>query len=223
MSRLKAALVLAVLGLLTALDCRAQQLLCPPTICSFQPWGTSTKRLEVAGIGLKIPDRLVNVTLDNFLADGDNTAVYSTANKYGAGNTWAGVFETEDVSGKGAAIGVEIDLMSRGDQGVEPWGRYGLMVALGVNQGLQVPTRIGYGIAVLPFWRDREQVSVNYGVVVGLHCAIACLAVQGGERIALEPSGEVAVKFDPEKRVIGFWLGDDLLWGVNVDTKAISN
>lgn len=177
--------------------------------------------IQFRGIGLQIPgtdSRLVNVTLDNATDSGDNTALYATANKWRKGATFAGVFETEDVTGQGTAVGLEVDLLSRGNQGVDPWLRVGQMIVLGVNQGLQIPTTIGYGLSILPYYRDRDYVRANFGVYVGIRCVYACLAVMGGEKIAFEESGQVAAKFDPQKRIVGFWIGEKLLWGVNVDS-----
>lgn len=161
--------------------------------------------------------RAFNVTAQQHMRDDTVSAIYGTTNKYNDGPAFGGVFEVEDTTGRGPLWGVEIDTMSIGPDHPENGGkglRRGLGVVVGVNQGRQVPTVIGYGIALLPFYRDRDWVSVNFGLHIGVHSNVAAIAIPAGDRIALEESGMIAFRYNPAtlnvelmngQRVVGAW------------------
>lgn len=160
--------------------------------------------------------RTANVTADTFLAKGSSVAGYFTANKFGTGAGFGLVAEVEDVTGVGPLWGMEIDAFSIGEHYPDTWLRRGLGVVIGVNQGRKVPTAIGWGIQVLPFYRDRGYVSVNYGVSVDVPAKIAAISVMAGERVCLESSGRVCLRFNPTSNAVEIVDGERVLasWSV---------
>jgi hypothetical protein len=186
---------------------------------SHEGWtlGTQGSRFARAFLGGDAHDslaRILDVKMDDYgPAGSENVAGHFQANKYGKGATWGLLSEVEDPTGAGYLWGAEIDLLSRGDG--DAWLRRGLGIVLGVNQGVGTAT-IGYGIDILPFWRDRGRVDVMYGIHVGVPARVAAIAVQAGQRVALEESGRIAIRFNPNTNAVEIVNGERVLtsWGV---------
>lgn len=166
-----------------------------------------------------IPDaedvRATNVTADTYMPSGSAVAGYFTANKYAAGAAFGMVAEVQDVLGVGPMWGMEIDAFIIGDHYPDTWLRRGLGVVIGVNQGRHVPTTIGWGVQVLPFYRDRGYVSVNYGISVDVPANIAAISVMAGEKVCLESSGRVCLRFNPTRNAVEIINGERVLWSVS--------
>lgn len=158
--------------------------------------------------------RVVNVTADAFQGSGSSVAGYFTGNKFGKGAAFGLVAEVQDVLGVGPLWGLEVDAFSIGSTYPDTWLRRGLGVVVGVNQGRRVPTVIGWGIQVLPFYRDRENVRVNYGLDIAVPANIAAISVMAGERVCLESSGRVCVRFNPAANAVEIVNGERVLWSV---------
>lgn len=185
--------------------------------CSAQFASSEVRETFRGFIAADTDARAVNVVADTFMAEGTAVAGYFTTNRYSTGPAFGLLAEVQDVTGRGELWAMEIDAFSRGPDGTPGSGlRRGLGVVLGVNQGKGEAT-IGYGIDVLCFFRDCGRVRVHYGLHIGVPADVAAIAVQAGERVALEESGRIAIRFNPKTNAVEIVNGEAVLasWRVN--------
>jgi hypothetical protein len=125
---------------------------------------------------------------------GYNVSSYSQAHKTGLGQTWAGVMELQDATGRGGFYALEIDALTTG------------------------PSPVDYGVMIAPTGLKDEHSDVNFGMMVWAQCRYACYAMRAGNKIAYEESAAIASKFDPDTGRWGLYNGDRPLFEVDVAT-----
>jgi hypothetical protein len=122
--------------------------------------------------------------------------LYTKADRYGGAAAWGACIEAQDVSGRGALWGCEVDVMTGPDRGER--NRWGLGVVLGRRGNTGPAAYVDRAIAVVPFGWAPGTVECGVGVSVEVPARNAAIAVLPGERIALDGErGEVTLRFDP--------------------------
>ena len=185
-----------------------------PLDCST---GICTQRLtkETVPAGT-IPFHWTTLTqLFNKTDDGENVATYSQAWKQAFGPTWSTVGETRCIYPRGGCHGAEFDLVVDGPLLPGDW-RLGMSIVIWKMPGSTgVPTASNalYIAGGVPY---REEVRVDSGVNVDMHCNIACLRVRSGEKVGLSDDGLVAFRFNPVTHMVELLYGEQVLWSVPV-------
>jgi hypothetical protein len=178
------------------------------------PGASQFRGLRIAGDDRDGGDsRSLDVRIDNRATDpagAGSVTAYFTHNRWSFGPGFALVAEIQDVLGVGPIWAEEIDVFSAGagitDDTMQRRG-LGIVIGRSVAGGLR-DTTIGYGIDILPFYRDRDHVDVGYGLNVGVHCRIACIAVPVGEKISLSGDGVISLRYNSQTGRIEFLRGD---------------
>ncbi|MEO8345569.1 MAG: hypothetical protein ABI607_07740 [Betaproteobacteria bacterium] len=165
-----------------------------------------------------------NLTILNNRAEfGENVANYAQANKNGRGPTWAGVFELQGNNPEGGWWGLEIDAMANGPSTMYTAGtpRVGMGVVVGRAGGVGPPATVDYGVWLLPFYRDRGQVDVNFGFMSSVHCRVACFGMNAGEKIAFDAGGQITQHFDPQTGFLTFATNGKPILEIQMETGEI--
>lgn len=149
-------------------------------------------------------------TQDNYAASGENVTTYAKMHKRGVGNSWAEVSETRCFHPRAGCHVRESDLVVNG-----PLQGGDLRL---IEQMLFWPLPEGEGApeatAGLYMGSVGDAVTTRHGIDLDLHCSIACLAVRAGERIALERTGRIAIRFNPASSSIEFLNGERIVWAL---------
>ena len=166
-----------------------------------------------------------SLTILNNRSDfGENVANYAQANKLGVGPTWAGVFELQGQNPGGGWWGIEVDAMANGPSTLgSPGGapRIGMGMVVGRAGGQGPASTVDYGYWLLPFFRDRGMVDVNYGFASGVHCRVACFAMNSGEKIAFDNDAQITQSFDPQTGFLTFATNGKPIFEFQMETGEI--
>jgi hypothetical protein len=155
-------------------------------------------------------------SIQNYSASGDNCAFYSKADKYSDGPTWGGCVEVQDTTGRGAVWGLEVDVMTRPDNG--GGDRYGVGVVIGRNGNAGPTAYVDRGISVMPFGFDFKSAHCGVGLDVNIDCIGPAIRVRSDNDVQWDTGGEVRTRFDSET---GFWqlrFRDKPVFEVQVET-----
>lgn len=163
-----------------------------------------------------------NLTVLNNPSDhGANVAAYAQAQKTGRGQTWAGVMELQDATGRGGFHALEIDAYTTGPSptpGSMDGDRIGLGIILGRAFNTGPKATVDYGVFIAPTGLNDDEADVNFGMMVWAQCRFACYGMRAGNKIAYEESGAIATKFDPASGRWGLYNGEQPLFEVDVAT-----
>lgn len=156
--------------------------------------------------------------MNNFSVEGNNLAGYWQSNKYGIGETWAGVLQAIDYAGVGAVVGQELDLNVFGpDNG----SRIGLDVVLMETPGETtsvVEGSVGIRIGAFnggdgPVWTRGIQLTGTQ--VVGIDTSTAtnqtALRLGANQQITFEGTDQIRVRYNPDNFHLEFLNGDKVL------------
>ncbi len=184
-----------------------------PTLYTHLSTDPDSRTLEWANLSL----------LNNRSDYGENVASYAQGNKYGRGPTWAGVFELQGHNPEGGWWGLEVDAMANGPSTMWTTGasRVGMGVVVGRAGGEGPSATVDFGMWLLPFYRDREQVDVNYGFMSSVHCKVACFAMNAGEKIAFDAGGQITQHFDPQTGYLTFATNGKPILEIQMETGEI--
>ena len=162
-----------------------------------------------------------NLSILNNRSDyGENVASYAQASKNGRGPTWAGVFELQGHNPEGGWWGLEIDAMANGPSTMWTSGasRVGMGMVVGRAGGVGPTATVDFGVWLLPFYRDRGLVDVNYGFMSSVHCKVACFAMNAGEKIAFDAGGQITQHFDPQTGYLTFATNGKPILEIQMET-----
>lgn len=117
-------------------------------------------------------------SMSNYANQGENVAVYGKGFKYANGPTWAGCFESKDLtnSNKGALYGLEVDVWANGPGNSS---RFGIGFNFGNATG-GVKPNIDFGIDFSPHMGNRNNAELSNGIRVMLDCTDSVIKVGNG-------------------------------------------
>ena len=147
---------------------------------------------------------------------GENVALYTQQLKYGKGNSWGSVSEIRCVNHWGGCHGHEVDLVVNGPLAWGDW-RTGQSIVIWKLPGSEGQPQANFGLLVAPQWDERENIRVDVGIGVQTRHNIAAVQIRSGEKIALDDSGKIAIRFNPTTQQIEFLNGERVLQSIPVN------
>jgi len=143
----------------------------------------------------------------NYASAGENVATYSQMWKQGPGTSWAFVAEDRCQHQRGGCHGAEIDLVVDGPLQPGDW-RLGQSIVIWKMPNSGGTPTANYALLIAGGVPYREQVRVDYGVSVQVHCNVACLQVRSGDKIALDDAGQIAFRYNPAAQRVELLNGE---------------
>lgn len=184
---------------------------------------------SVVGRGVRSYEWTITANLANYCPYGEHVAIYGRAVRAApdAGGTWAGVFETRDTTGTaGHQVGLEVDVFGSGPD--TSGARVGIDVTVGpAEAAYKQPMEATYGVRVGAAHGDRaHRVKVAFGAAIDCDVVFdasqsttsrggAALRLGAGQFIALEPTNQIKLCYNPTNGFIEFYNGDRRVGFIN--------
>lgn len=176
---------------------------------------------SVVGRNVKSYEWTITANLTNYCPQGEHVAIYGRAVRAApdAGGTWAGCFETRDLTGTaGHQVGLEVDVFGSGPD--TSGSRVGIDVAIGpAEANYKQPMEATYGVRVGAAHGDMNH-RVKVAFAANIDCDVAfdasqskntrggtALRLGAGQFIALEPTNQIKLRYNPDNGYIEFYNG----------------